>query len=175
MHSSSLRNMKRFVANHLDKSTSQRSVLDVGSQDVNGNYRHLFDTKIWTYTGLDMTEGANVDIIPEDPYSWSMIPDRSFDVVISGQSLEHVEFFWLTIKEMERVLKCGGYLCLIAPSNGYEHRYPVDCWRFYPDGMKALAKYVNIDVLEVYAEWDDQYEDRDPIWQDCVLIAQKPL
>ena len=89
MHSSSLRNMKRFVATHLDKSTSQRSVLDVGSQDVNGNYRHLFDTKIWTYTGLDMTEGANVDIIPEDPYSWSMIPDRSFDVVISGSQIEN--------------------------------------------------------------------------------------
>ena len=37
--------MKRFVATHLDKSTSQRSVLDVGSQDVNGNYGHLFDTR----------------------------------------------------------------------------------------------------------------------------------
>ena len=57
-----------------------------------------------------MTEGANVDIIPEDPYSWSMIPDRSFDVVISGQSLGARRAFLLTIKEMERVLKCGGYL-----------------------------------------------------------------
>ena len=28
-----------------------------------------------------------------------------------------------------------------APSRGPEHRYPNDCWRFYPDGYRALAKY----------------------------------
>ncbi len=167
--------MKRFVSTYLPEGSPPVSVLDVGSQDVNGTYRPLFDQEGWIYTGLDMAEGPNVDIAPRDPYSWPMLQDQSFDVVISGQALEHVEFFWLTVQEMARVLKPGGLLCLVAPSSGYEHRYPVDCWRFYPDGMRALAKYAQLEVLEAYAQWDEADTGRDPVWQDCVLVARKPL
>ena len=87
----------------------------------------------WEYSGLDVEKGPNVDIVVENPYDWE-IPDSSYDVVISGQAFEHIEFFWLTFLEMARVLKPQGLIILIAPSRGPQHRYPVDCWRFYPDG-----------------------------------------
>jgi hypothetical protein len=38
-----------------------KCVLDVGSLDINGNNRYLFDN--CEYTGLDIGEGPNVDIV----------------------------------------------------------------------------------------------------------------
>jgi hypothetical protein len=43
--------------------------------------------------------------------------------------------------EIQRVLKPEGLFYLNAPSNGTYHRYPVDCWRFYPDSGVALSHW----------------------------------
>lgn len=151
------------------------SILDLGSQDVNGCYRSIFDDPAWTYQGIDLAPGNNVDIVLEDPYKWSGIPSGSVDVVVSGQAFEHIEFFWLTMLEIARVLKPQGLCCVIAPSSGPEHRYPVDCWRFYPDGMRALANFSRLDVLEATTEWaPEDYPDQSQAWKDSVLIASKP-
>ena len=174
MHLSSYQNMQYFVKKYLDCFKNRKiNILDVGSCDVNGTYRDLFQNKNWNYTGLDMQEGKNVDIVPEDKYDWREIEDSKFDVVVSGQAFEHIEFFWITIKEISRIMKNNAFLCIIAPSSGYEHKYPVDCWRFYPDGMKSLSKYANLKTLEAFADWDNKNKIIDEIWKDCVLIAQK--
>ena len=178
MHLSSYNNMKRFISEYMaSKEDSPLKIADIGSQDVDlvGNYRSLFTSPSWQYFGVDMSAGANVDIVLHDPYHWKELASNTFDVVISGQALEHIEFFWLAIMEIQRILKPGGICCLIAPSSGPEHRYPVDCWRFYPDGFRALARYAKLQVLEVYVQWDSElYPDRDAVWNDCVLIARKP-
>jgi len=79
------------------------------------------------------------------------------------------------MKEIARILKPGGLCCIIAPSGGPEHKYPVDCWRFFPDGLRALAHYVDLEVLE--ARRPEETKGLDPasdIWADTVLIARKP-
>ena len=76
---------------------------------------------------MDMTPGKNVDIVLPSPYRWRGIESNSVDVLISGQAFEHIEFFWITMLEIARVLKPGGLCCIIAPSGGAEHKYPVDC------------------------------------------------
>src|SRR5687767_7792114 len=126
MHASSYLNMKRFVDSHLaGRAGEALRVADIGSQIINGSYRPLFDQPGWQYVGIDMAEGAGVDLVLGDVYRWSEIADGSFDVVVSGQALEHIEFFWLTMLEIARITRPGGLVCLIAPSGGYEHRYPV--------------------------------------------------
>jgi hypothetical protein len=70
--------------------------------------------------------------------------------------------------EIARVLKPGGVAAIIAPSNGVEHRYPVDCWRFYRDGFVALASWVDCEVLDVFTDWNRA------VWADSVLVARKP-
>ena len=94
---------------------------------------------------MDLSEGENVDLVLSDPYSWSEIRSSSVDVFVSGQAFEHIEFFWQTMLEIARALKPGGLCCIIAPSGGPEHKYPLDCWRFYPDGFRALARYAGLD------------------------------
>lgn len=150
-------------------------ILDFGSQDINGSYRDLFARGPWSYVGLDMSPGKNVDIVVRDPYHWKEIPSGSIDVVVSGQAFEHVEYFWMTMLEIHRILKEGGLCCLIAPSAGFEHRYPVDCWRFYPDGFSALARFARLDLLEVsIPAAGEGYADESKSWCDCVFIGRKP-
>jgi SAM-dependent methyltransferase len=176
--------MQWFVANYLTPrmegsagAAGKMRVLDVGSYDVNGSYKQFFNTPCYDYTGLDMEAGPNVDIVPSSPYAWKEIETDAFDVVVSGQALEHIEFFWLTVSEMVRVLRKDGILCLIAPNGFAEHRYPVDCYRFFTDGMIALARYTNLDVLHAHTDCQPSIEDSG--WhidnrEDSMLIARKP-
>ena len=58
MHKSSILRMQWFVDNYASKiNKSEVKVLDVGSYDVNGSYKHLFNEQKYTYTGLDMEDG----------------------------------------------------------------------------------------------------------------------
>ena len=138
MHPNSRMIMTLMINDYLNKAEPAK-ILDVGSYDVNGTYKDLFGVPGWEYTGLDVQAGPNVDVVLEDPYAFPF-PDDAFDVVISGQALEHIEFFWKTWAEIVRVTRNGGIIIMIAPFRIREHRYPVDCWRFLPDGFKALAR-----------------------------------
>ncbi|MFM8861853.1 MAG: methyltransferase domain-containing protein [Acidimicrobiia bacterium] len=174
MHDSSFAKMSAFVDQYLsDRRDSHLEILDFGSQEIGGqpdsSYRNLFDTPDWVYRGLDMVQGPNVDIVVTDPFSWPSIADDSIDVVVSGQVLEHVDYFWISVFEIGRVLRPGGIATLIAPSAGPEHRFPRDCWRFYTDGFESIAGYLGFDVLDVYTDWG-----RDT-WADSMLVMRKPV
>ena len=176
MHKSSFDKMLAFREKYLKgKENDPLLVLDLGSLDVNGSYRECFDTFSWTYRGIDTTPGKNVDIVLRNPYDWEELKSNSADVLISGQAFEHIEFFWITMLEIARVLKPGGICCIIAPSAGFEHKYPVDCWRFYPDGFVALARFARLDILEVSTQWenDPRYTDDSNTWHDTLLICEK--
>lgn len=125
-----------------------------------------------------MEKGPNVDIVLQHPYDWSSLETDSFDVIVSGQAFEHTEFFWITFAEMTRVLKKGGLLCVIAPNGFAEHRYPVDCYRFFSDGMIALARYVNLEPLHAHTNCAPTNSDCSD-WcsrtnADSMLVARKP-
>lgn len=175
MHLSSMQNMERFRDRYLaHRRQESLQILDLGSTDIGGCYRPLFDSPRWSYRGLDLAPGPNVDVVLQRPYHWDAVASNSVDVFISGQVLEHVEFFWVTALEVSRVLKPGGIACLIAPSSGYEHRYPVDCWRFYPDGMRALARFARLECLDAYTQWEGSADPGSDPWKDTVLVLRKP-
>lgn len=175
MHKASMLRMQYFVETYLIDST-YKSILDVGSYDVNGSYRELFDVTKFHYTGLDMAAGPNVDIVPKKAYSWTELSNDSYDVIISGQAFEHIEFFWVTMAEMARVLRPGGLMCIIVPRDLALHRYPLDCYRFDADGMIALARYSNL--VPLHASTHLAPKNAPPVWYtdaDSVLIAKKPM
>ena len=166
MHPTSLENMhkcyRRYVKGGALERQEQIVVLDVGGADVNGSFRQVFNGPRFHYLTCDMQDAPGVSIVLEDPYKLPL-PDASVDLVLSGQMLEHCEFFWLAFAEMARVVKPGGYVFLIAPSAGPIHRHPVDCYRFYPDAYKALARYANCRLVDV---WMDER----PPWNDLVGV-----
>jgi SAM-dependent methyltransferase len=113
------------------------SVLDVGSYNVNGTFRPLIESRGWQYTGLDQVAGPNVDVVAVAPFVFPFVDD-SFDVVISGSTMEHVTAIWRWIPELVRVLAPGGFLAIHTHWSFPEHRYPLDCFRILPDGMRYL-------------------------------------
>ena len=93
------------------------SVLDVGSQDINGNNRYLF--KNYKYTGIDVGPGNNVDIVTPGHLFRS---ENLFDFIISTECFEHDKFWDLTIYNTWFHLKPGGmYLFTCAADGRPEH------------------------------------------------------
>jgi hypothetical protein len=147
MHPSSFAEMSRFVAEYLDRDDPVE-ILDVGSQEVyGGSYRPVFDSDAWTYTGADLEPGPNVDLVLPDPYNWSL--PREWDVVISGQTLEHVAKPWLWIEQLALAMRRNGLCCVIAPHTWAFHEHPIDAWRVWPDGMLALFDHAGLQPIEV--------------------------
>ena len=171
MHKNSYLKMEWFKNTYLNTNDNLK-ILDVGSLDESGenNYRNIFNEINWSYTGLDIEFGPNVDFIVTDIYNWFEIADNSYDVIISGQFFEHLEYFWLTMSQIERVLKPGGLICIIVPSAGHKHGGDMlNCYRFHEDGLKAMAKYVNLDIINVSV---DNRPEAKP-WLDACLVARK--
>ena len=173
MHDSSYENIDAFVRVHLTPYWDQSlEILDFGAQVVGDqglSYKGLFDADGWNYRGLDIAAGINVDIQVDNAYDWTEVPSDSVDLVISGQAFEHVEYFWASMFEIVRAIKPGGLAVIIAPSGGFEHRYPLDCWRFYRDGFVALARYVGCDLVDAFTDWGN-YD-----WEDSILVVRKPV
>ena len=59
---------------------------------------------------------------------------------------------WASILEITRVLKPGGHAFITAPSRGHIHNVQ-DCWRFYPDGMRALAAWSRLELREAFTDF----------------------
>jgi SAM-dependent methyltransferase len=175
MHLSSLDKMRSFRQQYLSgKEDQDLTIFDLGCTAIGGSYREIFAGEKWKYMGLDLAEGDNVDLVLSDPYNWLEIDSESVDVLVSGQAFEHIEYFWKTMGEIARVLKPEGLCCIIAPSGGPEHKYPVDCWRFYPDGFRALARYAGIETVEVGTQWTPEgYNDGSDLWADTRFIGRK--
>lgn len=170
--------MKWFVQNYISRDKEVK-VLDVGSYNVNGCYRTLFAGSKAKYTGLDISPGPNVDIVVEDSYNWDEIEDECFDYIISGNAFEHIEFPWLTIRQIYKKLKPEGIICILTPFSLGEHRYPTDCYRYYSDGLIALAKWGNFKVIECTVggipkgTTDSRWLDKTENYDDTMLIAAK--
>ena len=153
MHESSMLLMKQFAQKYV---RSPCTVADIGSLNVNGIYRPLFGGCV--YTGLDITAGPNVDRVVEK-YDFG---NAQYDVVISGQCMEHVEDLHRWRDAVIRTLRPGGVLCIIAPHTWSYHQCPIDCWRILPDGMKWL--FGELEILECKMNK-----------VDTMLIARKSL
>lgn len=162
MHASSLENMRRCIDWYIGPQTFD--VVDLGAMNVNGSYRDLFPDSI-RYVGVDLVAGPGVDVVLGDIYKLPF-DDESCDLVISGQMLEHCGQFWRLFLEIQRVLRPGGKVFVIAPSAGPVHRYPVDCYRFYPDSFQAIAEWAQLRLVHT---WTDE---RGP-WRDMVGVFQK--
>jgi len=116
----------------------------------------------WNYLGIDMEPGENVDLVLADGYDWKEIADNSFDVVLCSQVMEHARYPWRLAQEIARVLRPRGLALLVAPSAGHVHRYPEDCFRYFPDGLPALAATAGLSVIESYVQQRSVYRSKAP-------------
>lgn len=177
MHDTAEKNAGMFFDTYVKKTEDKGpvSIVEIGARAYPGEFliRNLA-TGDTNYIGVDFADGYNVDLVLADPYKLPFDND-SIKYVVSSSCFEHAEFFWLTYLEIMRILKPDGLFYLDAPSNGEFHRFPVDCWRFYPDSGNAMVKWGNRNgyknaLIEQYTS-----EKIADIWEDyvCVFIKDK--
>jgi SAM-dependent methyltransferase len=152
-------NMMEEVVEKYD--LKEANVVDVGSYDINGTYKALFTGK---YIGADNSPGPNVDVLM-DSDEWKNM--ENVDAVISGQTIEHVTDVEAWMKELYRILKPGGILCIIAPTEGPPHYYPI--WvRNYPEVL--LREVIVAGGFEIISS---VVNDELP-WKLVCCVAKKP-
>ena len=181
MHKSAQIKVEFFLKHYrhdFPRSGEITKVLEIGSKSYleQDTLRPMFPAGTYGYVGLDIEAGPNVDLVPADPYIWHEIADEAFDVCVSSQTFEHNPYFWVTFCEMARVLRQGGYLFISAPGAGKVHRFPYDCWRFYPDAWAALCHMAGIELVETHFEKDHTAAIvPGGSWRDSTVIARKPV
>lgn len=174
MHPTAMMNAERFFKTYLKPDHPGYFVIEVGSQIVPHAKASLRDVcpKNTEYVGVDFVSGNGVDIVLTDPYQLPFADD-SVDVCLASSVFEHSEMFWVLFLEILRILKPEGLFYLNVPSNGYFHRFPVDCWRFYPDSGTALVNWarrneLNPALLESYISIQNS-----DVWNDFVAVFIK--
>lgn len=121
-------------------------ILDVGCG--NKPYKKWLDPlNVQEYTGLDVIEGAEVDIKVSPADVWPL-ESNSFDSVLIAQVLEHVEDLSHTLSEVHRVLKEDGMLLITVPFLYPLHGAPFDFRRFTSYGLKNMLSS-NYEILSM--------------------------
>jgi len=153
--------------------TKDIRLLEIGSWTAPGQEeiicRKTIGPMVGEYVGMDMRAGPGVDVVAdakEMPF-----PDNDFDVIISTDCLEHVDWPRKLMHEAFRVTKPGGLFYLTTVFDFEIHGYPDDYWRFTPNCIKQLLADAGYNVL-MYEGVGGQHSKR-----PCIVrgIGQKPL
>jgi ubiquinone/menaquinone biosynthesis C-methylase UbiE len=170
MHPSALTAGTLFARTYLEP---QMRVIDLGGRNVNGSLRPAIEAMGIHFISVDMEPDASVDVVVP-PGQRLPFGDSSIDAVVTTSCFEHDPCFWMTIREMARVTKSGGYLYANAPSSGNYHGHPGDNWRFYKDAGQALAFWCaqaingsryGLSVLETFHIDSPPWNDFCCVWQ----------
>ena len=106
MHNTAMEHGRLFFETYV-KDPSGKTIVDLGSQDVNGSLRSVAPAEA-TYIGVDFDDAKGVDVVISDPYSLPF-DDQSVDVCVSSSCFEHSEFFWLVFLEVTRISSHPGF------------------------------------------------------------------
>lgn len=171
MHFTSLKSGEAFAEAY---SVKNGIVVDLGGRNVNGSLRSFFESKQMKFVCVDMEADPSVDIVIP-PGEKLPFEDGSVDLIVSTSCFEHDPCFWLTFKEMTRIIKPSGYIYVNAPTKGVYHKYPGDNWRFYSDAGQALAYWSGkqmsnetiypVKVIETFNILGSQFNDFVCVWQ----------
>jgi len=108
------RNFCFFVRHFFPTFFWGKRVLDVGSGDINGNNRFLFDR--CSYEGNDVSPAPNVSIVSKTkdlPFE-----DETFDTVVSTECFEHDPEYAQSFQKIYKLLKPGGLFFFTCASTG---------------------------------------------------------
>ncbi|MFN9292928.1 MAG: class I SAM-dependent methyltransferase [Planctomyces sp.] len=120
-------------------------VLEIGPDRFPSTLRSCVKTSSIQWLTMDMYDSERLDFTNLQPYQFP-IPDESFDIVVSANVAEHVQALWKWMPEVARVCSRGGRVVTINPVSYPYHEAPIDCWRIYPEGMRAVYAEAGLTV-----------------------------
>ena len=144
-----------------------KTILEVGSYDVNGSPRQVLTGQPAEYLGVDLCACDHghvppcVDVVQD--YSVEGV-NREFDLVICTEVLEHVPRWRPFVTNLKASLRMGGTLIVTSRGPGWPfHPHPGDYWRFTADDMRTI--FADLDIRRLVD---------DPAGPGVLLAAAKP-
>lgn len=125
-------------------------VLEIGPDQIPSTIEGLISESLTWHT-LNIFDDKRLTF-PSSPEYAFPIKDDEYDIVVSANVIEHVKMIWKWMPELARVTKKGGHVITVNPVSWGYHEDPVDCWRIYPEGMKALYHDAGLTVNHSVAE-----------------------
>lgn len=132
--------MTRLLAETARQLPATSRVLDAGAGE--GRFQELFAHT--NYVGVDLAVGDStwnysaLDAI--NTLDRLCFADDSFDVVVFTQVMEHLPEPSAVLAELQRVLRPGGLLILVAPQSWHAHQIPHDFYRYTAYGIRYLLQ-----------------------------------
>jgi len=128
----------------------QEPILDVGSGD--GRFISELVKQGKFSMGIDISRSAvKKGHMNHMPIVWANMeeefpfPDETFNTITSFASFEHARYPEIVIKNMQRVLKKDGYLCVVCPASDldipYAHFAKIPTFEYFRslfDGMEIM-------------------------------------
>jgi SAM-dependent methyltransferase len=148
MHSNSQLMFKKYAMEYF---TAGSKILEIGPDKIPSTYQTIVGGQELQWDTLDIRDISGLTFPRSSPDSFP-VPDCSYDVVFSGQVIEHVVRIWDWMKELARVAKSGGRVITIGPVSWPYHEAPVDCWRLYPEAMRALSEFAGLRLEKSHFE-----------------------
>lgn len=108
------RDFCKSVKDQFPKHFIKKTVLDIGSGDINGNNNWMFEDSF--ILGCDVAFGPNVSMISfahELPFV-----DEFFDTIVSTETLEHDRYYQSTLVAAVRMLKSKGLFLMSCATTG---------------------------------------------------------
>jgi len=166
----------------------KKTVIDVGSLDINGSNESLF-RKCW-YEGIDIVAGKNVDhvgkaheVIPKigTTAKFSLIKRQyllhlTTDVMISTECLEHDADWKMTLAAMYDYLKPGGLMLITCASEGRAEHGTTACDPKCSPGTNDYYKNVTFDMFSSVIKpelFKTYYLNYDTGWNDLQFYGIK--
>lgn len=142
MHLNSQLLFSRFALQHFHE---RMRVLEIGPDLFPSTLQTIKELPNLTWETIDIYQSPSLTFTASSEYQFPC-PSDSFDVVVSANVAEHVREVWTWMRELARVCKPGGLVITINPVSFPYHEAPIDCFRIYPEGMKAIYQYANLKV-----------------------------
>ena len=155
MHNTSFSKIEDFRDEFMSPS-DELKIIDICGLTKDVSCEFIFSEENWSYEQVTVNRYGNFK---------KGIGAESVDVVVIGQTLERVNYFWVLLDEISTILKPDGLLCAIVSSSGaFSSRG--DFYRFHPDSLIALAELIDLDALKCEVDVMN-------IWRDATIIARK--
>ncbi|MFH1777647.1 MAG: class I SAM-dependent methyltransferase [Candidatus Omnitrophota bacterium] len=142
----------QYLPNHFDKLENILNVLEVGSYDINGNWKKFIEKKGLEYLGIDVKSGPGVDKVCDITDDIKIINKKlgykQFDLIICMNVLEHLYEPIKALNNMRDLLRTGGYLVIATPIVWDLHEWPHDFYRLNPDFYKKYMEDNKFKILD---------------------------
>lgn len=122
------------------KDRKNLSVLEIGSLDINGSIRDMFNFFADSYLGIDVQDGPGVDLLA-DGATYSS--PNTYDVIVTAETFEHTPDWKQIIRASYTNLKDGGIFIATMAGEGRPVHSALD-----EKPIREWEHYANI------GEWD---------------------